>query len=451
MIFPIFLRLFTNFIVEIVPFAILCEYPFAGYFRMTHRKTLTATLALILGLSALYAVSGVILKSVMPYDNRLYLAVNAVFLCCVLACFLWYLYAVKAVWQKKAFIFLFALTSAMFISSVCSCIQNALPGKGDWLPGTPETIIITLVIYLLAVPLLCLFLKKFYLPVERGMTAKETGYLSLPLLILFAIFVTVFSFADFVYISSNITALTLFFGIIVTVFILYAVIFRMYSLANERYLADEKYARAQYQLDIREEQYRRICESIENSRKQRHDIQHHLLTLEGFLDSCDIQKARDYLKQYAESSARSGIVKFCNNPIINMLVSHYFQAAEELGIEFSVHISIPDALSVQDIDLSVLLGNLLENAVEAASGAKPVERVISLSMLCSGKMLAVTVDNGFDGNVSQNGGEYLSSKSAHRGLGLKSLADIAEKYGGGAEFRHDGKMFYSSVMLRLNG
>ncbi len=447
---PIPLRLFTGFIVEIVPFTLLCGYPFSGYFRLARCKTVIATSALILGLSAVYSAAGVILKSVMPYDNSLYLAVNAVFLCCVLACFLWYLYAVKAVWQKKAFIFLFAMTSALFISSVCSCIQNALPGKGDWLPDTPETIVVTLVVDLLIVPMLCLFLKKFYLPVEKGMTDKETGYLSIPFLILFVIFVTAFSFTDFVYISSNITALTLFFGIIVTVFILYAVIFKMYSLAHERYLADEKYTRAQYQMDIRDEQYRRIYESIENSRRQRHDIQHHMLTLEGFLDSGDIQKAADYLKQYTESTSQNVVTKFCNNPIINMLVSHYYRIAEEQGIEFSVHINIPDELSVQNIDLSVMIGNLLENAVEAASFAESEMRSISLRMICSGKMLAVTVDNGFDGIVSQKGSEYLSVKSDHRGLGLKSLADIAEKYGGGAEFRHDGKMFYSSVMLRLS-
>ncbi len=130
-------------------------------------------------------------------------------------------------------------------------------------------------------------------------------------------------------------------------------------------------------------------------------------------------------------------------------MGHYHYVAKERGIRFSAHIDIPDDLPVQDMDLSVLLGNLLGNAIEGACLAAEEQRLINLNIIRSGKMLAITVDNGFDGIVKKNGNEYVSTKSEGRGLGLSILTSIAEKYGGGVEFKNDNKMFYSSIMLRL--
>lgn len=444
-----FLQLFTGAFVDLASFALLCAFPFTGYLRLPRRKNTLITISLILGSALAYAAAGTYLSFILPFDNRLYQAISAVFICCTILCFFWYLYAVQAIWQKKAFIFLFAMTSALFISSICNCILNFLPGPGSWIPDTPITIAATFVSNVVVIPLLCLFLKYFYLPVEDGMSAKEIGYLSIPLLLLFGTFFIVFSYVDFIYIISNITAVSLYFGLLLTVFLLYGVIFKMYSIAHERYLADEKYARLQYQEEIRREQYKRIYENIENSRKMRHDLRHHMVILQGYLESGDQEKAKDYLNLYLKSMEDHRIIQYCGNPVINMLISHYSDLAKSQDIAFSTHVHIPDMLPVPDTDLSVLVGNLLDNAVSAAATAAGTDRMIRLNMNCSGKMFGVTVDNGFDGDVKQNGRAYLSTKSGGQGLGLKILADIAEKYDGGVEFTHEAVMFHSSVMLRL--
>ena len=64
-------------------------------------------------------------------------------------------------------------------------------------------------------------------------------------------------------------------------------------------------------------------------------------------------------------------------------------------------------------------------------------------------MLAITVDNGFDGHVKWDGERYMSTKEGHQGMGLKSIADISEKYHGGVEFTHKGAEFHASVMVGL--
>ena len=61
----------------------------------------------------------------------------------------------------------------------------------------------------------------------------------------------------------------------------------------------------------------------------------------------------------------------------------------------------------------------------------------------------INADNGFNGKVIYENGEYLSTKSEHSGFGLKSIAGIAEKYNGEAEFTHENLVFHSSVILEF--
>ena len=143
------------------------------------------------------------------------------------------------------------------------------------------------------------------------------------------------------------------------------------------------------------------------------------------------------------------LVELCRNPVVNMVVGHYRALALQKDIRFQVRIQVPDQLSVADIDLSVILGNLLENAIDAAACGNQDERFIQFHMLCSGSMLAITVDNGFHGEIRKVDRRYVSSKPNHSGLGLRNIEMIADKYEGGVEFTHDPHVFHSSVMLAL--
>lgn len=436
-------------LLQLLPYAVLCGYPFKDELRFSRKKTAALTLLLAAALAAADGAVNAYLEGIMPNGPALANAVYAVFLGLLAICFCWYLYAVRAVWQKKLFVFSFALLSALIVNSICNIVMNVTRDNFSYIPSSRWTIMAGVIVTATVVPLLCLFIKLFYLPVEGGMSSGEIGALSAPLLILFAIFSVVFWFVDEFFMLDNPTVLLLYFGAVAAVFVLYAVIFRMYALSFERHLANERYMKTRYQVSLRDEQYKRIFESIESVNRQRHDLRHHMLLLRELLDNGETEKASDYLRQYLEGSGKKTAEKLCGNPVVNMLVCHYRDIAEERGVSFSVRISVPDELPVRDTDISVLLGNLLENALEAVCAVSEESRVIKLGMGSRGKMLGITVDNSFNGVVYKKDGKYFSTKSERRGLGLASVADIAEKYHGGVEFRHEGKMFYSSIMLGL--
>lgn len=446
-----FLRFFTGFLIQLIPFAFLCCYPFYNYFRFSRKKIIFFTCLLIAGLGLFFSITSNLLLSRLSNPNSQpgYGIVNSIFLCSLLPCLLWYLYAIKAIWQKKLFVFSFTLTSALTITSISNIIITWVTADNelDFLPYSYCTVPVLLITTSIILPLLYLLLKYFYIPMEDGLSAKECGYLSIFSLLIFIMLTSGLSFLSYNYLYANPMALFLYVSLFVTIFVIYTVIFRMYFLAHEKYIAQQNYLQMQYQIELRDEQSRRIQENIENNRRIRHDLKHHLLTLQGFLNNGESDNAAQYLQSYMNSINTYEVQKFCDNAIVNILLSHYSSLAKENDIDFRVRINIPKELWIQDSDISVLLGNLLENAITASNHTKGNQHFIYLNMICSGKMLVITVDNSFDGTVNSIGAQYLSTKPNHRGYGLKSLADIAEKYNGGADFSHEDMVFHSSIML----
>lgn len=443
---PLPFRFFIGFMFQIVPFTVLCAFPFTRYFRYSYRKTILITTALILGTLTVYTLICTYI-TFLPMSNLLRTQIaSIVSLCCLVVCAFWYFHAVKTTFAKKIFMFSFTLTSALLTESIVSCICNNLPYAAEWPLFTGYSLVFNPIVHAVVVPSLCLFLKYFYMPAENGMSAKENGYLACLSLFLVILLYLLLTYISFNYLAHNLPALLLYFTLFLVIFILYGVMFQMYQLAQQRHMAHEQYLQTIYQMDIRDEQYRRIYDGVEQSRKLRHNLKHHLLILQGFLDSGETGKAREYLAQYFQQTDNGSMPQICSNPVVNMLISHYASIAKERGIVFLPHINIPDKLSVQNADLSVLLGNLLENAIEAADGASG-ENCIFLNMHCPGKMLLISLENGFDGFVKKEGARYHSTKQGHRGLGIKSIAEIAQKYDGEAEFSHEGRIFHASVIL----
>ncbi|MBS5144220.1 MAG: GHKL domain-containing protein [Butyricicoccus pullicaecorum] len=445
-----FFRLFAGFLLQVIPFAVLAFYPYCEHLRFSKKHSAVLTLWLILILSTLFASIGCILQNLFPPDHTLFQAVNVLFILCLLPCLIWYLYLVRAIWQKKLFIFSFALTCGLVITSINNVICTILiPSIGyDGLPYRGWAIIILTLMTALVLPLFLLILTQYYCPVEATLTSKEYTYLSGIPLFLFLLLSVGLSFIEYEHLY-NPMSLFLFFTLLVLVLVIYLIFFKMVYLSYEKLRSQHDASQVRHLLSIQEEQYRHICTNIENSRRMRHDMRHHIITLQGFLQRGQVQEANKYLEQYLHAVQQGELIELCHNPVVNMVVGYYQTIAVQENIRFNARIQIPNTLSITDIDLSVILGNLLENAIDAASRGDQDERFIQFHMLCCGQMLAITMDNGFHEEVKKTDDRYISSKPNHSGLGLRNIEAIANKYEGGVEFTHDLHVFHSSVMLAL--
>ncbi len=430
-----------------MPFSFLCFQPFVKQYRFSTQKMIVITTGLGLWLAAAFALTGSVLHGLLPHNHQLFSAVNFVFLITLIPCFLWYLYAVQTSWPKKLFVFSYALTGAFLITSINNTIITRIYlGANDGLPYQGYTPLVLFLLTSAFLPILSLLLQRHYNIMQDGFTYKETIYLSALSLGLFAFLFVGLTCLGYSNLYQPMT-LFLYFALLVSVFIIIGICFKILDMAHEKLSAQQKYNEVQHQLLIQEEQYRRISDNMEMVQHMRHDLRHHMVTLQSFLENGKVQNAKDYLNHFLTTAKEFTVPSLCDNDVVNTVVGHYQSLAEEQEIRFSVRISIPKELGISNIDLSVLLGNLLENAIDAVLSVDEADRNICFNMICSGKMLVIAVDNSFDGNVKQDGSRYLSTKKQHSGFGLQSVEMIAEKYSGGVEFTHDVNVFHSSVML----
>ena len=185
----------------------------------------------------------------------------------------------------------------------------------------------------------------------------------------------------------------------------------------------------------------------------RHDMRHHLLALEGFLNTQDMEGLKTYIRQSAALFPVESPKVFCGSAAVNSLLCYYMEQAEKDQTNVSAKVSLQETLPIPDAELCMIIGNLLENAVEACRRMKSRERFLDMKLLqtCS-SILTIQVCNSYEGEIRQmKDGSFLSSKREdQKGIGLSSVLSIAEKYNGITRIEHQDQIFKISVIISQN-
>lgn len=194
-----------------------------------------------------------------------------------------------------------------------------------------------------------------------------------------------------------------------------------------------------------------LSQRISEARRTQHDLRHHVTVMENYVERGDTQALRDYLSTLKNTRYFVEPMRYCENAAANAVIGYFAQQALEGGVEFTASVSLPENIAVTDSDLSVLLGNLLENAVEATARQKEGEKRISIKGgLQSNGLFAFTVDNTCAEPPRQTAsGELRSSKHSGLGIGTASIRDIASRYGGIVHLNYSEGLFEASVLLYL--
>ena len=202
-------------------------------------------------------------------------------------------------------------------------------------------------------------------------------------------------------------------------------------------------------LEMQESQFESQREYMESFSRTRHDFRQNILTMKNLYHEGDYSRLGEYIDEYYDSLPSPETKQYCPNGALNALLNFYAGKAKENNIHASFRIDIPRKVSVSDVDLCTIVGNILENAIAACMDLPEEERMLSLSVLVQNHRLYIVATNTFNGIIRQWNGEFLSLRHSGNGIGLNSVRASAEKYHGKAEFSHNGKEFHSTVMLVL--
>ncbi|MBQ1326882.1 MAG: GHKL domain-containing protein [Eubacterium sp.] len=189
---------------------------------------------------------------------------------------------------------------------------------------------------------------------------------------------------------------------------------------------------------------------FDDIRKQRHDLKHHIRTMSDLLEKKRYIELSTYLSSIENSIPAISDKKYCENVIVNSTLEYYIETAINSDIDINTNIEIPRSNPhISDSDLSVIFGNLLENAIDACAVLPKGSRYISIKSQKAGEMLFITMDNSSNGNYLPNGEFFNSTKHKGDAIGLRSLKSISERHQGSAKFEALENQFRSEICVRL--
>lgn len=222
--------------------------------------------------------------------------------------------------------------------------------------------------------------------------------------------------------------------------------FYLYNTVSVAY--EEKF---KLSLDAQEkEYYRNQCqlmqESVENIKTIRHDMKLHLATAMDFTASGQANEAAHYLKSLLGDIEAKEVYSNTHNLAFDSIINYKLNDARQRSIKLDIRVLIPPILNIEVADIVTIIGNLLDNALDAVATVE--DKMIKLDIEYSKESLFIQVENTFDGEVKYAGEMIITRKRGDgHGYGLKNIQKSVEKYNGYISINHSDNVFSVGILL----
>ena len=203
-------------------------------------------------------------------------------------------------------------------------------------------------------------------------------------------------------------------------------------------------------MEMQSHQYRVLQENMRQTARLRHDFRHSVRLLSTLVERGDLEAVRSHLAEYEHRLAENVTTVYCANATLNALLGYYHEAAVSSGVETDWKIRLPEPLTVSELDMASLFGNIIENGIDGCRTLPQSKRYFTLTTeVRYGSTLFIASVNSFDGRVNKGRGGYRSTKHGGSGVGLASIAAMVSKYNGSMEISHTDKEFYVNIIISL--
>ena len=235
--------------------------------------------------------------------------------------------------------------------------------------------------------------------------------------------------------------------VILSLILMFSVLF--YRLSRQREMELEIAQLKQDQSEILERDFQGLRRTYESNAKLYHDLHNHIEAIYQCLNQGDIQEAIRYCEDLRTPVREISQTVWTGDKAIDYLIGSKMALAEQEQIKTKVNIEYPRNTNIRSVDLTTILGNLLDNALEAADTAPDELRFLNLTIRRINAMLIIKVENGYGNVPAVTGGELETTKEdkASHGWGLKSVQTAADRYDGTITTDYKGGVFKSVVTL----
>ena len=182
-------------------------------------------------------------------------------------------------------------------------------------------------------------------------------------------------------------------------------------------------------------------------RGYKHDFHNHLQTLRGQLEAGEYERALRYIDELDSNLQQVDTLIKTGNISADAILSAKLSQAKRRNIPVTIKAVIPDRLAVSDVELGIILGNLLDNAIEACEKVPEAERFIRIYCKKKGNMLYFSMIHAAGEKQKKHSSLFLTGKNGLHGFGLKRVENIIESHGGWCKYNSEEGAFTSEFLV----
>ena len=201
---------------------------------------------------------------------------------------------------------------------------------------------------------------------------------------------------------------------------------------------------ASFEKELLQKYYIEVENMYTKMRGWRHDYRHHIQTMKVHAANGEFGEITKYLDMLDDDLTNVETVIKTGNRMVDAILNSKLSLAAEKKINVKAEAKIPVSLSVSELDLCIIIGNLLDNAIEACMELPPDRRLIRIYMEMKGNYLYLALTNTAGGKKKQN---FATTKGAGHGLGIARVDAAVKKSGGYITRASEDEAFSTEVLL----
>lgn len=219
---------------------------------------------------------------------------------------------------------------------------------------------------------------------------------------------------------------------------LYNILIRTLAQSYENEMLAQNASMYLYQLNL-------IKQNEENILVLRHDMRHHLMELKILAENGNNRELQNYINSMEEYIQNPNEVSISGNTDVDSLLNYIIKVAKEKLKVVNIKVQLPEKMP-NIFDVNIVLGNILENAIEAAS--KTDEKIVRGSIVFKNGVLQIRIENSYNGVLEKEKKNFLTTKKDKEihGIGLRSVYRILKKYNGDMELLEESLFCVNAIM-----
>lgn len=196
-------------------------------------------------------------------------------------------------------------------------------------------------------------------------------------------------------------------------------------------------------------QYEEIKDMYLNMRGWRHDYHNHIQTMKAYLSMGKLEELDQYFNELQNDLDKVDNLVKSENMMIDAILNSKISLMNQRDIKVNYKVNLPEKLSINDVDLCILVGNLLDNAIEECAYIPIGNRFIRIFSEVHGSQFYLSIQNSARENVSFEQKNYISMKRGEHGFGMKRVQLLVDKYDGYLNLQNEPGIFASEVTIPM--